>query len=66
MKNFMKQNTNKNDWKVTAYRNDGTMLELSFDTREAAYEMYQMLGADNEFSGYRMESPVLQAVENNV
>ena len=55
-----------NMWKVTAYRNDGTMLELSFDTREAAYEMYKMLGADNEFSGYRMESPVLQAVENNV
>ena len=53
-------------WKVTAYRNDGTMLELSFDTREAAYEMYKMLGSDNEFSGYRMESPVLQAVENDV
>lgn len=53
-------------WKVVAYRPDGTMLELTFDTREAASEMYSMLAADNEFSSYRMESPILYAVENDV
>lgn len=50
-------------WKVVAYRSDGTMLELTFDTREAAYVMYDLIAADNEFVSYRCESPTLQAVE---
>jgi|DEB0MinimDraft_3_1074331.scaffolds.fasta_scaffold396548_1 hypothetical protein len=52
-----------NMWKVVAYRADGTMLELWFDTREGAKEMYALLAADNEFCSYRMESPVLTEVD---
>lgn len=58
--------TGDNFWKVIGYCSDGSSVEYSLDTREAAHIMYQMLAADNQFSSFRCESPILTVVENNV